>query len=470
MERRPLLTGQRNAAVDAVELADVPELLGVRVFHLRLLLVAFSFESVAASIVSLVPYILGDLIAEYHKQRFEVALVHSCLMFGAVLGAFGTGCLSDMYGRKTCLAFCCGSAALLALLHLLLPGSDDWFGPLLVLRFLLGLFFGGILATRFPYILEFVMDSMRGRVTGISQVGWPITVSTLILVAKTAEGNWRALLALPAVTGSLAFILLLCMPESVRWLFVADYQEDGYNAVRGILSSKVILGHDPELREPPHILVPKASADHSTQTLWTQLRSLLGNEWRRTTIIASVLFMATAGSSYASLMWTPDTVKKLLDADTHMYEVFIWVEVVSLVSLLAVSSIVDWVGRKPSYVCSAVAAAICEGTLPMTITSHGVTGIYVNLLSKTFFMAINWTAMLTYIAEAFPTPLRGSGAGFAATFGRLSAALVPIGAGAMLQVSVTWGFVLIAAIMLCGAVAALFMPHEMANSKLRDDV
>eukprot|EP00746_Dinoflagellata_sp_MGD_P026480 gnl/MRDRNA2_/MRDRNA2_16242_c0_seq1.p1 gnl/MRDRNA2_/MRDRNA2_16242_c0~~gnl/MRDRNA2_/MRDRNA2_16242_c0_seq1.p1 ORF type:complete len:472 (+),score=77.09 gnl/MRDRNA2_/MRDRNA2_16242_c0_seq1:94-1509(+) len=471
MERQPLLRGPRNTSADAVDLADVPELIGVRLFHLRLLGVAFLFESVAASIISFVPYILSDLIAEYDQKRYEVMMVHSCLMFGAIVGAFSSGLLSDKYGRKTCLSFCCGAAALLALVHLLLPGSNDWFIALLVLRFFLGICFGGILATRLPYILEFVPDSMRGRVTGIAQMGWPVTASLCILIAKTMDGSWRVLLALPAVFGGVAFVVLCCMPESVRWLFVSDRQDDGYNAIRNILSSKVIMGPDPQLVEPPHIMVPKACTDNSQQrSVLMQLRSLLGNEWRQTTIIASLLFIATAGSSYAALMWVPHTVKMLSGAETHMYELFIWVEIVGLLSLLAVSAIVDMVGRRASYVISAIAAAVCEATLPWTIRTSSVTALYVNLLAKTFFMSINWTAMLTYIAEAFPTPLRGSGAGCAACLGRLSAALVPIAVGALLEVSATFAFCFIAAVLLCGAVAALFMPQEMANVKLRDDV
>jgi len=473
MERQPLLAARWNPNVDAVDLADVPKLMGMRVFHLRLIIVIILLESITASMVCMVPYILEELIMDYGTKKYEVMYVHSFLMFGAVIGAFALGSLSDLYGRRTCLAFCCGTSALLALTHLALPSSNDWFMALLVLRFLLGICFGGILAIRYPYLVEFVPDSMRGRLAGFTQIGWPVTVMVCILVVKEAGGNWgwRVLLAIPGVCGSVGFIILCCMPESVRWLFVIGRQDDGYNTMRSIFASKVIMGHDPKLVDPPQVIVPKTSADHSQQwAVWVQLRSLLGNEWRPTTIVACLLFICTSGSTYASSMWTPHTVKLLLGAETHMYELFIWVEVCAIVSVLVVSCIVDWAGRKPSYVCSAIGAAICEGTLPWAVTSGNVATIYVNQFSRVIFMTINWTAMYTYISEAFPTPLRGSGAGFAACLGRLSSALVPLCVGAVLEVSVTWAFCLIATILLCGAVAALFMPQDMANSKMRDEV
>lgn len=472
MERQPLLAECRNE----VALADVPELFGVRVFHLRLVLVIWFLESTAASIFAVIPYILGELIQEYSVVRHEVALVHSFMMFGAVLGALGTGLLSDRFGRKCCLSVCTGAAALLALMHLVLPGKEakgthNWFVVLLVLRFLLGICFGGILAGRFPYILEFVPDAIRGQVTGIGQAGAPVTTGLCILLAQHLEVNWRVLLTLPAVFAGICFFILCCMPESVRWLFVAGHEEDGYKAIRGILSSKPLSGEDKRLHgDPPCVIVPKVCADHSQQwSVWVQLRSLLGQEWRQTTIVASLLFVATAGGTYAAALWTPHALKQLLGAETHMYELFIWAEVVCLLSLLAVSGIVDWAGRKPSYVCSAIAGALCECTFPLAVT-YGSVAIYFNLLSKTFFMTINWVAMYAYISEAFPTPLRGSGAGFAACFGRIGAALIPSAVGAMLGVSITWGFCLISAVLLTGAVAALFMPQEMANSKLRDEV
>lgn len=468
MERQPLLTAQRKTPVGEVALADVPELFGVRVFHVNLLFVISLLESVAASIFAVVPYILDEIISEYSIARHEVALVHTSLMIGAVLGALATGLLSDRCGRKMCLSFCSAAAALLAVVHLVLPGGgNDWFIALLVLRFVLGICFGGILAGRFPYILEFVPDSLRGVFAGLGQVGWSVTVALCIFVAKYTELSWRMLLALPAVFGSICFLVLCFMPESVRWLFVTGKEEDGYKAIRGILSSKVLIGEDQRLdTDPPHIILPKACAEWSVSA---QLRSLLGHKWRQTTVVASLLFICTAGSQYAAALWTPYVLKQLLGADTHMYEVFICYEVVCVVSLLFVGVIVDWAGRKSSYIFTAIAAALCESTFPLAVT-YGTAAIYVNVLSKGFFMITNWTAMYAYISEAFPTPLRGSGAGFAACFGRLSAALVPIAVGAMLEVSITWGFCLIAVVLLAGALAALFMPQEMANTKLSDEV
>lgn len=478
MERQPLLAGGRHAIATEVALADVPELLGVRVFHLNLIFVICLLESVTASIFALVPYILGDLIWEYGIARHEVALVHSSMMFGAVLGALTTGLLSDRYGRKTCLSCLAASAALLALVHFVLPGggakgTQGWFIALLVLRFLLGICFGGILAGRFPYILEFVADTIRGRMTGIGSVGHSLTTALCILVAKHMEVNWRVLLATPVVLfGSICFVVLCFFPESVRWLFVNGHEDEGYKAIRYILSSKPLFGEDQQLPgDSFQVVVPKACADQTTDAAFfsAQLRSLLGHKWRQTTIVASLLFIATAGSTYAAALWTPYALKKLLGAETHMYELFIWAEVVSLVTLLVVTSIVDWAGRKPSYVCTAIAAALCWATFPLAVT-YGNLAIYVNVLSTSFFMTINWTTLYTYITEVFPTPLRGTGAGFAACFGRISAALMPIGVGATLGVSITWGFWLIGLIMLAGAVAAAFMPQEMANSKLRDEV
>lgn len=477
MERQPLLTGQRNAAADEIPLADLPELLGVRVFHLRLIFALCLLESIAASIFAMVPYILGHLIGEYGLARHDVALVHSSMMFGAVIGALVTGLLSDWCGRKRCLSCLSMAAALLALVHLVLPGGEgkgrhhDSFIALLVLRFALGICFGGLLAGRFPYTLEFVPDTIRGEVTGVGQIGGPVALAICILIAKYAEVNWRMLLALPVVFGCICFVVLWFLPESVRWLFVAGYEEDGYKAIRYIMSSKVLFGEDHRMQSVnPRIIIPKACAGHAENwSVWTQLLSLFGSEWRQTTIVASLLFMCTAGSTYAAALWTPYTLKQLLGAEKHMYELFISAEVVSLFTLLVTTSIVDRAGRRPSYICTAIASAICDATFPMAVT-HGTVTIYVNVLCKTFFMTINWTAMYTYISEAFPTPLRGSGAGFAACFGRISAALLPIGVGAMLGVSITWGFCLIAAVLVSGAVAAVFMPQEMAKSKLRDEV
>lgn len=479
MSQEPLLSGRRNpqsaddSGINEVSLAGVPELLGVRVYHVRIVLFGILASTVPSSIMSTVPFVLQQIMEEFNIAKSMAVMVGSCVLFGSIVGSFVVGSLCDRFGRR--LTFACSFivAAVLGLAHFAIPRGPAGFNALLAVRAGLGFCFGGMTTTILPYTLEFMADEWRGTVGGIVQLGWAFGSVFSILIAKAFQNNWRLVLAFPACTAGICFVFLLCCcPESPRWLFVTGYEEDGYKVIKSILSSSVLTGPSNDQQDVPRIIVPPSAIQpKQSRPLTEQLYDLLGPKVRRTTICSCLLFMLTAGSSYSTFLWMPMLLKDLSGDKEIAYELFIWADVSSFLGGCAATVSMDTIGRKWSYITGATVSAICKGSFPWVASlSYTDVGIYAIVLGNSFFITISWAAMMVYIAEAFPTSLRGTGGGTAGFCGRLSAAVIPIFVAMILEQSVYWAFAVVSALIFSGALVALFMSTETAKAPLIDDV
>jgi MFS transporter, putative metabolite:H+ symporter len=88
-----------------------------------------------------------------------------------------------------------------------------------------------------------------------------------------------------------------------------------------------------------------------------------------------------------------------------------------------------------------------------------------------FFNLGAWGVVYTHTPELYPTRARGTGAGWAAAFGRLGGALAPLAVGQMLS---SWGigyesvFIMFAAVLLVGAVDVLLLDEEARGRTLEE--
>lgn len=477
MSRQPLLEARNPQTPDTLtsselSLADVPELLGVRVFHVRIVLFGVLASTVPSSIMSTVPFVIHEIMEEFNVGKSVAVLVGSCILLGSIVGTLVIGSLSDRFGRK--LTFACSFllTIILGLLHLGIPHGPSGFNALLIARTGLGFCFGGMTTTILPYTLEFISDDWRGTVGGVVQLGWAFGSVLSILIAQAFQSNWRVVLSLPACTAVICSVALWFCPESPRWLFITGSEDEGYEVIKSIMSSAVLAGPEPERRNVPIIVVPPSALEpKQSRPLLEQLHDLFRPGVRRTTICCCLLFVLTAGSSYSTFLWMPMLLKDLSGDEGIHYELFIWADIASFLGGCAATVSMDTCGRKWSYIAGATISAMCKGSFPFVASYSSTTiGIYAIVIGNSFFITISWAAMMVYIAEAFPTSLRGTGGGTAGFCGRLSAAVLPIFVAMILEVSVYWAFAVVSATIFSGALVALLMSTETAHARLIDDV
>merc|ERR1712129_589700 len=104
--------------------------------------------------------------------------------------------------------------------------------------------------------------------------------------------------------------------------------------------------------------------------------------------------------------------------------------------LIVTCGIIDSIGRRPTMLVSYFLGL--TAFLVLTLRAHTVLTVGCVWQVVGLVQGMMWPAVGVYIAEVFPTRLRGTGNGFANMFGRLGNALAPLLAGYLLDHSVNW--------------------------------
>ncbi|XP_015581208.2 inositol transporter 1 [Ricinus communis] len=165
----------------------------------------------------------------YIKDEFEVVnqssflqeTIVSMALVGAIIGAASGGWINDAYGRKKAtllsdIVFAAGSIVMAA-------APDPY--VLILGRFLVGLGVGVASVTAPVYIAEASPSEVRGGLvsTNVLMITGGQFLSYLVNLAFTeVPGTWRWMLGVAGVPAVIQFCLMLCMPESPRWLFMKD--------------------------------------------------------------------------------------------------------------------------------------------------------------------------------------------------------------------------------------------------------
>lgn len=158
-------------------------------------------------------YITRELSLTSTEEQWIVG----SLLIGAIVGAAGSGWLSDKIGRKWTKVLS-GSIYVTGGLASAFAQSASW---LFASRFWLGLAVGAASFVSVEYISEHTPARLRGGVTTFNQ----LMVTTGILVAylvaagfQNLPGTWRWMLGLSALPGLALAIGMLTVPHSPRWL------------------------------------------------------------------------------------------------------------------------------------------------------------------------------------------------------------------------------------------------------------
>ncbi|XP_020210432.1 inositol transporter 1 isoform X2 [Cajanus cajan] len=153
-------------------------------------------------------YIKDDFEAVRQSNFLQETIV-SMAIAGAIIGAATGGWINDAYGRK--------KATLVADVIFIIGAIGMAAAPdpnvLILGRFLVGLGVGVASVTAPVYIAEASPSEIRGSLV---------------------RGTWRWMLGVSAVPAIVQFFLMLCLPESPRWLFMKNRKNEAVDILSKI--------------------------------------------------------------------------------------------------------------------------------------------------------------------------------------------------------------------------------------------
>ncbi|MEC0244414.1 MFS transporter [Paenibacillus chitinolyticus] len=373
--------------------------------------------------VGIISFIVAALTVHWKLSAGQVGVLTSLNSVGMAFGAAIAGYLADRYGRKsvllwTLLIFSAASG---------LSALAASFTVLCILRFIAGVGLGGELPVASTLVSESMPAQDRGRAVVLLESFWAggWILAALIAYFVIPKYGWQSAF----VIGALPALYALYLRRAIE---------------------------DP----------PRFRKERSGETSFAaKVKSVWSRDYRRSTVMLWVLWFTVVFSYYGMFLWLPTVM--VLKGFT-LVKSFQYVLIMTLAQLpgyFTAAYFIEKFGRKfvlVTYLVLTALSAVWFGgasTEGMLIAAG---------MCLSFFNLGAWGGLYAYTPELYPTGIRSTGAGLAASFGRIGGIVAPL----LVGVLVGWGigiqaiFILFFVVILIGASAVLFWGDETKGKEL----
>ncbi|MDQ7980575.1 MFS transporter [Paraburkholderia sp. SARCC-3016] len=335
---------------------------------------------------------IPTLIALWGMTRGEAGLLGTTVLIMASLGGWIAGILADRYGRVRVLQI----TILWFSLFTLLSAFTDSFAQLMITRGLQGLGFGGEWAVGAVLISETIRPQVRGRAVGSLQAGWAIGYGLAVLLST---------------------LLFSSLAPSLAWrvLFAV-----------GIVPTLLVLWIRRHIEEAPVFAQTRREHAADRPSIW----AVFEGPTRITTLKAILLTFGIYGGNYVMITWLPAYLKLVLHLSITNVGGYLAINILgSFAGAFLNGWMADRFGRRRTFIVIACLQAVAVATYtlaPITLPVTLVLGFVLGTLQS-------GTAAGTgaYIAELFPTRIRGSAQGLCGNAGRAIGAIMPTMVGVL---------------------------------------
>ena len=373
--------------------------------------------------VGILSFVIAALKVDWDLTVQQMGWIGSVNSIGMAVGAFVFGIYADRVGRKkifiiTLLLFSIASG---------LSAFTTTLAAFMVLRFFVGMGLGGELPVAATLVSESVPAKERGRVVVLLESFWAAgwLLAAIISYFIIPSYGWQVALLLTALPAFYALYLRINLPDSPQ-----------FTAKKNVLRS-----------------------------VSTNIKEVWSKKYLRPTIMLWIVWFMVVFSYYGMFLWLPSVM--ILKGFT-LIQSFKYVLIMTLAQLpgyFSAAWLIERMGRKfvlVTYLLGTAASALVFGnaeTLGMLIGA----GIFLS-----FFNLGAWGALYAYSPEQYPTVIRATGTGMAASFGRIGGILGPLLVGTMLAADygVGWIFAIFCGAIVIGAMAVAFLGTETKQMEL----
>jgi putative MFS transporter len=374
--------------------------------------------------VGILSFIIAALQKDWGLTVQQMGWIGSVNSIGMAVGALLFGLLADRIGRKwvfiiTLLLFSIGSG---------LSAFATSLAVFLGLRFLIGMGLGGELPVASTLVSESVPAHERGRVVVLLESFWAggWLLAALISYFVIPNYGWQTALLISALPAFYALYLRVNLPDSPRFTAVAVKER------RSILQNVAAVWAKPYTR--------------STIMLW-------------------ILWFCVVFSYYGMFLWLPSVMVMKGFSLIKSFQYVLIMTLAQLPGYFTAAWFIEKIGRKfvlVTYLLGTAVSAYFFGfsdSLPLLITS----GVFLS-----FFNLGAWGALYAYTPEQYPTVIRGTGAGMAASFGRIGGVLGPLLVGNLMaqKTPISYIFTIFTIAIVIGALAVLVLGKETKMKEL----
>jgi MFS family permease len=364
---------------------------------------------------------LPTLMALWGMSKGQAGLLGTVVLVFAALGGWIAGMLADRYGRVRVLQL----TIIWFSAFTFISGLTNSFGELLVSRSLQGLGFGGEWAVGAVLISETISAKVRGRVVGAIQAGWAVGYAIAVLLST---------------------ILFSYLPPNLAWRVFFFL---------GLAPALLVIWIQRNIEDPKVFGAAGKPAAERTGML-----DVFSRIYRPTVFKAVLLTFGIYGGNYVMITWLPAYLKLVLNLSVASIGGYLAINILGSFSGAFLNGwMSDAVGRRKTFIIIAFAQAIAVGVYtlaPINLSATLFLGFVLGTLQS-------GTAAGTgaFLAELFPTQIRGTAQGFTGNAGRALGAVMPTIVGVMsgnIRLAAAMGICACASYLIV-MVAALLLPE-----------
>lgn len=373
---------------------------------------AWIIEAYDIGIVGPTIAVLKQLWAPTASQIATLAIASTVAI---VIGLIPSGMLVDRFGRRQMLIYGIAWFSIFTGLAAFSPNIET----LTVLRFLAGLGMGAVFPLPYVYITEFISPAARAKFVGY--LNGLLTANYLLppLAAIYFLGSydhaiaWRMLYGIAFIPLVYSIILAYALPESPRWLATHGRGSDAVALVKRVEEETERSTHEP-LPAPVVAAAAPAAATVDRSAIFRP-------PFLRQTIVVWLAFFGSLPVFYVLVTYAPTLMVAQGFKLTNSLAFVAMLQLSGGIGGVVQGFIGDRAGRRPAIVWYAALAVLgllglaYGNSVPVVLLSGIVVG---------FFGLGIYPVVKIYIAEQYPTAIRGFGSGSAESFARLLGGVV----------------------------------------------
>jgi putative MFS transporter len=368
-------------------------------FLVGLLGVIWILEAFDIGIIAPVLFILKG---EWQLSPSQTGLVGSAGTLGIVLGLLPAGRLADRFGRKTTLVWGIIIFSVVTFLASFAHNANE----LAIYRFIAGIGQGAVFPVPYLLLSEFVNKQWRGTAVALanSMLGFSYGLNTLVggfvMGRMPANEAWGTLLMLGGLPILIVPIIIMYLPESPRFLLKVG-KIDTVRTFVEQLEDISHVPHDDKLVDEGSLKVLEAAAQRRVSIF-----DLFRYPYLQRCVVSYLALMSPFVVFYVITIYGPTFVQRMgASKETALYYTS-GLQFWTVITTCIAGVLGDKISRRWGIVIIMAITAIAMAALGQSLSQ---TATIVAALVVWGFDYAGFPLAKLYMAEQFPTRLRGTG-------------------------------------------------------------
>ncbi|CAB3981137.1 synaptic vesicle 2-related -like [Paramuricea clavata] len=431
---------------------DILDDIGLRLFHLKVILILGLLNITDSLEVSMLSIILPSIKSHWNISSFLAGVLTISISAGMIVSSWFWGWVCDKYGRKRGFI---GSATFIVVFGFASAFSPNYYW-LWISLFLVG--FG--IATIFEvYVMtmELFPPKYRTMFSVLNAVFWTLGfLLSAVVSTELSVIGYRWALAIVCFPTALFLIGIVFLPDTPHYHLAAGDEQKALNILQNCA---------PEM----DLSNTKLNREHESKR--ADITQLFRSGYWKITICACIMAF-TCTMAYYDLIYTasdvasgsaPTTINELkndtLDSSSRdLYRIMAWMNLPELVLIILVA-VGCYIFTAKSVFLTTVLLLIILQIIALSVLNQRTALLIVTMLSRSL-ANISTTFVAVYAALLYPTENRSIGVGACVSMARSGMLLGPFIFVTLFAEAYFYGIVFNIGILLLGFVAILLLPSR----------